>query len=334
MERIKEEVYFSPGLDEATGEIPEKLTNDIILHSVTQNNKEVLRGLTAALLMVPEDTVTDVELLNPIDYRDFADKKMILDIKALINRSSIVNVELQMVLTTDSRWWINRSLLYLCRTFDNVEAGREYSEALPSVQVCIVPKDMFSDAPPEFYAQYMLMNDRNGHIYTRDFSLRVLYLNHTDLATETDKKNGLDFWAKAFLATTWEELKSLAKESSVFREVAESMYTVNADVSQRSMAEAHRKFVESYENMEAALVRIKQRVEEEQQKAENEQKKAEAAQQEAEAAHQEAEAAQQEAEVARQEAEMARQEAEEEHQRADAAEAEVRALKEELGRYK
>ena len=334
MERIKKEVYFSPGLDEATGEIPEKLTNDIILHSVTQNNKEILRGLTAALLMVPTDTVTDVELLNPIDYRDFADKKMILDIRALINRSSIVNVELQMVLTTDSKWWINRSLLYLCRTFDNVEAGREYSEALPSVQVCIIPKDMFSDAPPEFYSQYMLMNDRNGHIYSRDFSLRVLYLNHIDLATETDKKNGLDFWAKAFLATTWEELKSLAKESSVFREVAESMYTVNADVSQRSMAEAHRKFVESYENMEAALVRIKQRVEEEQQKADIEQKKAEAAHQEAEAAHQEAEMAHQEAEAAHQEAEVARQEAEEEHQRADAAEAELRALKEELSKYK
>ena len=327
MERIKKEVYFSPGLDEATGEIPEKLTNDIILHSVTQNNKEILRGLTAALLMVPTDTVTDVELLNPVDYRDFADKKMILDIRALINRSSIVNVELQMVLTMDSKWWINRSLLYLCRTFDNVEAGREYSEALPSVQVCIIPKDMFSDAPPEFYSQYMLMNDRNGHIYSRDFSLRVLYLNHIDLATETDKKNGLDFWAKAFLATTWEELKSLAKESSVFREVAESMYTVNADVSQRSMAEAHRKYVESYENMEAALVRIKQRVEEEQQKADIEQKKAEAAQQEAEAAHQEAEAE-------RQKAEAERQKAEAERQRADAAEAEVRALKEELGRYK
>ena len=29
-----------------------------------------------------------------------------------------------------------------------------------------------------------LKNERSGHIYTRGFSLRVLYLNHTDMATD------------------------------------------------------------------------------------------------------------------------------------------------------
>ena len=52
---------FSPGLMNATGEIPENLTNDVILHSVTQNNNEVLKGLTAALLMLPYGTVFVVD---------------------------------------------------------------------------------------------------------------------------------------------------------------------------------------------------------------------------------------------------------------------------------
>lgn len=32
------------------------------------------------------------------------------------------------------------------------------------------------------------------------FRLRVLYLNHIDLATEEDKRYGLDYWADAFRA--------------------------------------------------------------------------------------------------------------------------------------
>lgn len=255
-------ITFSPGLMSATGEIPEKLTNDIVLHSITQNNKDVLKGLTASLLMLPVSEVTDVELMNPIDYRNYADKEIILDIKALVNGRKIVNVELQMRLATDSIWWLNRSLLYLCRTFDNLESGNDYGDIRPSMQVCIVPKEVFSETKPEFYAQYYLINELTGHIYTRDFSLRVLYLNHIDMATDEDKAIGLDYWAKAFLASTWEELKVLAERGNVFREVAEEMYTVNADVSQRSIAEAHRKYVETFTTLTNGLARAEKKAEE------------------------------------------------------------------------
>jgi predicted transposase/invertase (TIGR01784 family) len=252
-------ISFSSGLENATGEIPEKLTNDVVLHSITQNNNEVLRGLTAALLMVPVSSVTNVVLLNPIDYRNYTDKEIILDIKAQIDGRKIMNIELQMLLSTDSTWWINRSLLYLCRTYDNLEGGADYTKIRPSMQVSIVCKDLFSDVEPEFYAQYYLENVRNRHVYTRDFSLRVLYLNHIDLATKEDKENELDYWAQAFLAKTWDELKSLAEKAEVFREVAESMYTVNADVSQRSIAEAHRKYVETYTTLKNCLERAEKR---------------------------------------------------------------------------
>ena len=54
------------------------------------------------------------------------------------------------------------------------------------------------------------------------------------MATDADRSSGLDYWAKAFLASTWEDLKGLAEWGDVFKEVAEEMYTVNADVNQRS----------------------------------------------------------------------------------------------------
>ena len=310
MKKKQNNTPFSPGLMSATGEIPEKLTNDVILHSITQNSKEILKGLTASLLMIPVSEITEVELLNPIDYRNYADKEIILDIRAKVNNKGILNIELQMLLSTDSVWWINRSLLYLCRTFDNLGSGGDYEDIFPSMQVCIVPKDLFSDVPPEFYSRYYMINDANGHIYSRDFSLRVLYLNHTDMATDSDKASGLDYWAEAFLATTWEELKVLADKGEIFRKVAEEMYTVNADVSQRSIAEAHRKYVETY----TTLKNIADRAE----------KKALEAEKAAEKRVNEAEKA------AEEKVNIAEKRAEDERKRADAAEARVKELEEAL----
>ena len=323
----KNRISFSPGLMNATGEIPEKLTNDIVLHSITQNNKDVLKGLTASLLMLPASEVTDVELMNPIDYRNYADKEIILDIKALVNDRKIVNVELQMRLATDSTWWLNRSLLYLCRTFDNLEGGNDYGYIRPSIQVCIVPKELFSDTEPEFYSRYYLKNERSGHIYTRDFSLRVLYLNHIDMATDADRSSGLDYWAKAFLASTWEDLKGLAERGDVFREVAEEMYTVNADVNQRSLAEAHRKYVETFTTLTNGLARAEKKAEEAEQnmqEAQQEaQKQVQEAQQQMQEAWQQAQEAWQQAQNAQQRAANAEQSARKEKQHAETAEAKL-----------
>ena len=324
-------ISFSSNLEKATGEIPEKLTNDVILHSITQNNNEVLRGLTAALLMIPVSSVTNVVLLNPIDYRNYTDKEIILDIKALINGRKIMNIELQMHLSTDSPWWINRSLLYLCRTYDNLEGGGDYADIRPSIQVSIVSQDVFSEVKPEFYAQYYLKNDRNDHVYTRDFSMRVLYLNHIDLATKEDKKNGLDYWAEAFLAKTWDELKSLAGKSEIFREVAEYMYTVNADVHKRSIAEAHRKYVETTTTIRNEIARDRKQISEEKQQISDEKQQIS---EEKQQISEEKQHISEEKKRLSEERKRMKEEKKLTEQSADEAEAEVKRLQEEVARLK
>ena len=114
----------------------------------------------------------------------------------------------------------------------------------------------------------------------------MLYLNHIDLATEEDKRYGLDYWADAFSATTWEELKTLAIKGEVFKEMAEAIYTVNADVSQRSIAEAHRKWLELNTYLTKSREKAEQQAAEAQQRAEEAQRQAEEAQRQAEEAEQ------------------------------------------------
>ena len=88
----------------------------------------------------------------------------------------------------------------------------------------------------------------------------MLNLNHTELATEDDIRNGLVYWARIFQAKDWEELRAIAKEYQAAREVATVMYAVNKDVSERTYFEAHRKYIESKVTTENALARAQKEI--------------------------------------------------------------------------
>ena len=170
---------------------------------------------------------------------------MLLDIVVVLNDGSIVNVEMQVSLNKGREWWKNRSLLYLCRCYDNIGSGENYLAIKATTHISIVMQDLFENEEPEFYAKYRLLNVRTHKKYTGNFNLNVLYLKNLNMATENDEKIGLVYWAKAFLAKTWEDLKMIAENNEVFREVGESMFEVNAETIEREMAEAHRKYLET-----------------------------------------------------------------------------------------
>lgn len=55
----------------------------------------------------------------------------ILDAKVLLNNKSVINLEMQVV-NYDN--WPERSLAYLCRSFDELYRGQDYQEAKPTFQ--------------------------------------------------------------------------------------------------------------------------------------------------------------------------------------------------------
>lgn len=57
------------------------------------------------------------------------------------------------------------------------------------------------DDYPEFCATYMMRNIRNHNLYSSKFVLKVVELNHVELATEEDIYYGIDQWARLFKAT-------------------------------------------------------------------------------------------------------------------------------------
>ena len=59
---------------------------------------------------------------------DVGGKEFILDIEVMLNDDTLLNLEMQVA---NEHNWPERSLSYLCRTFDQLYSGQEYTNALP-----------------------------------------------------------------------------------------------------------------------------------------------------------------------------------------------------------
>lgn len=212
--------------EQASGPIDYGFTNDYIFRAILQNHPKVLTGLVSALLHRPPEEITSVEVTNPIELGvGYNAKDFILDIKVEINHCMIMNLEMQVVNRHD---WSDRSLSYLCRSYDQLNRGQEYTDALPVIHIGFLDYTPFPDNV-EFYSEYLMINRRTGKIYSDKFSLRVVDLTQIENATEEDKHYRIDYWARLFKAATWEEVQKMAKENEYIKEASEALFMLNAD---------------------------------------------------------------------------------------------------------
>ena len=222
--------------ENAKGKIEYTPLNDVIFHYILENDEFVLRRLLCALLHLKPSEIESIKIKNPINYGDYAEeKKFILDLSLILNNSSIVNLELQILNEYD---WPERSLSYLCRSFNTLNKGDDYIDVMPSHFIGILDFSLFKDAP-EFFSTYHLRNDKTGDIYTGKFALSVLDLTQIRLATEEDKSWNLDKWAALFKATTWEELRMIASSDQGMQKAATLVYHANQDEIAREWAWRH-----------------------------------------------------------------------------------------------
>ena len=220
----------------ATGAIEYGFTNDYMFRAVLQENKKVLKALICALLHLRPDEVSSVVVTNPIVLGEQIDaKEFVLDINISLNNHSVINLEMQV---ENQLNWQDRSLSYLCRSYDNLCKGDDYSNVAPAIHIGFLDFTPFKDAPEEFYATYKLLNIKNHHLYSSKFALSVVNLSKINLATEEDKVWEIDYWARLFKATTWEEMKMIAKQNESIMEASKTLYNMHCEETIRAMARA------------------------------------------------------------------------------------------------
>ena len=223
----------------ATGKIEYGFTNDYMFRAVLQKNKKVLKALICALLHLKPDEVNSVEITNPIILGEtITDKDFMLDIHVALNNSTNINLEMQVQNLGN---WTERSLSYLCRNFDTLNSGDDYKEATPAIHIGFLDFTLFPEVP-EFYATYRMMNVKNHHLYSSKFTLSVVDLTKIDLATDKDITWSIDHWARLFKATTWEEIKMIAKNNETLQEASETLYSMHCEETIRGMARARQDY--------------------------------------------------------------------------------------------
>lgn len=235
-------VSGQPSYYSANGKIDYPMTNDYMFRAVLQHSRPTLKSLIASLLHLEPDSIQSLEITNPIALGQSCDEKsFILDISILLNNHAHINLEMQVL---NEHNWPERSLSYLCRSFDQLQKGSAYLEAAPAIQIGFLNFTPFPEKEiPEFYATYQMLNVKDQHLYSDKFRLSVVDLTQIDLATSEDRDWHIDHWARLFRATTWEDVRMLAKKFTNIDEAAEALYALNADQTIRDQCRAREDYI-------------------------------------------------------------------------------------------
>ena len=221
------------GFWEAAGEIPYTATNDFMFHMLMQENKEILRSFLSAVLRVEEDTISDIEVSNPINRgSSIDDKTLVLDIKVIVNHSLLINIEMQVV---NYHNWRDRSVVYVCREFDQLFSGQKYEDVKPVTHIGVIDFDLDrvpgkrERKPGRLLRQIRLLDGETHEVYNDKLELRIVSLRELGNASDEDRKWKLDLWARAIKAKTWEELVMIAKKDEVLEKFGSMLYVLNSN---------------------------------------------------------------------------------------------------------
>ncbi|MBR4758705.1 MAG: Rpn family recombination-promoting nuclease/putative transposase [Lachnospiraceae bacterium] len=242
-----------------TGKLSFHVNNDYLFRALLQSCNHVLKALIASLLHWDISDIQSAEIQNPVELGHSIDAKdFYLDIKVLLNNSRILNLEMQVI---NQHNWPERSLCYLCRTFDNLNKGNDYALVSPAHQIGLTDFSPFPEQP-EFHATYKMLNVRSYQKYTDKFTLSVVDLTQIEKATEEDKLYKMDQWALMFKATTWEDLKMLAAQNPVIDEAVTHIFKLTEEEKIRMQMEAREEY---YRNERTHQVLLKQAIAEKEQ---------------------------------------------------------------------
>lgn len=223
----------------ATGTLAYNLTNDFLFKALLQKNKRVLKALICALLHLEMEEVYSVIITNPIELgNSIHGKNFFLDVKLILNDETVINLEMQVI---NEGNWPERSISYLSRSFDNLNKGTDYAIVKPAIHIGFLnfsPQHL----PVEFYSTYKLLNVKNHSVYSDKFVLSMVDLTQVDLATEEDKKYQIDYWARLFKATTWEEIKMIANKNQYLYEASSTLYQLTAEDVIREQCEQRERY--------------------------------------------------------------------------------------------
>ena len=219
-------IDYSDGWKTKTGNIGFKLTNDYLFRALLQRDEKTLKAIVASFLRIDPIKIKDIEVTNPIILGEsIENKEYHLDVKVLVDDQTI-DLEMQAL---RHKGWTERTLVYLCREFTDVNHGIPYSDVKSVWQISFCGFTLFEEKPA-FLSEYMFINRKDlGQVYSDKIRISNVNLTRIDLADEDDEQYGLTDWARLFKAERWEELVMLADKNPVVDQAVSSIWYLSED---------------------------------------------------------------------------------------------------------
>jgi predicted transposase/invertase (TIGR01784 family) len=209
----------------------EKLTPqvDIAFKKIfgVEENKDLLISLINSIVS-EEDWVTEVNILNPYNPRNFrTDKLSILDIKAKCHTGKLYNIEIQI---SDEGDYDKRALLYWAKLYSSqLEKSKDYSVLKKTIGIHILN---FTSIPSveKYHNVFRLMEKESKVHHFKDIELHTIELNKFETDKESPRaagaldkaeelkrmlpriKTSLDRWAAFLTRHDLFDMKQLPKE--------------------------------------------------------------------------------------------------------------------------
>lgn len=202
-----------------------RMTNDFAMKRVL-HNKKALTGFLSGALEIPPGDIKTLEFPETVLRGEYAEEhEGILDVRVILNSDKKINVELQI------KWfpnWTERSLFYVSKMFvEGFEKGHPYGELEKCIHIGILGFNL--DNSDDFYSTIELRDSRTGQLYSDKLSLRVLYLDKLEMASEEEKKTDIYLWARMITAPDWEVLKEMASQDEYRSAALEELEKINSD---------------------------------------------------------------------------------------------------------
>lgn len=206
----------------------------------SEENKGILIAFINAIVS-EADRVTDVELLNPYNNKNYVgDKLSILDIRAIDMHGRHYNIEIQV---TDEVYYSQRALYYWSRIYANqLDEGEPYGNLKKTISIHILNFDYFDE--PDYHNVFHLMNAKSKKRHFEDLELHFIELSkfNKDLS---QLKTSLDRWSSFLKCVDRYNRNNIPKELSddpAVNQAIEKLQHMYLDENERAIYDARLKW--------------------------------------------------------------------------------------------
>ena len=209
--------------------------------------EEVRRGFISAILRIPPEEITEVELLpKKLRKKHKEEKYGILDVRVLLRDGEQMNIEMQSIAYD---YWQERSLFYLGKMYtDQIHEGEDYNKLKKCIHVGILNFTLFEHE--RYYSCFHIWEDTARDLYSDKFEIHILEL--TKLAQYEYPQTELLRWAQFFGAKSKEEIQMLAEKDEYIHKAYDKLEEISADEEKRLEYEERQKAIRDYRHILAS----------------------------------------------------------------------------------